>query len=249
MAMSIFLSRIMGLVRDKVISWQFGAGSESDIYFTAFVVPDFINHLLAGGYISITLIPLLSQIFEKDENDGWKFFGAVSTWALLLIVLFTGIAYVTAPELSALIAPGFSEEQIARLAHFLRIILPAQIFFILGSCFTAILYIRKQFTIPALTPLIYNGAIIAGGLIYSKNGMEGYCWGVLVGAGIGALILPMIAVARGGLVFLPSLSVFFSFFLLSFPFILSVDSFVTLFASLFSLDLDSFSWSELLSCS
>lgn len=49
MAGSVFLSRLMGLVRDKVVSWQFGAGAESDVYFAAFVVPDFLNYLLAGG--------------------------------------------------------------------------------------------------------------------------------------------------------------------------------------------------------
>ena len=77
MAGSVFLSRLMGLVRDKVVSWQFGAGAESDVYFAAFVVPDFLNYLLAGGYISITLIPLLSKRFEEDEADGWRFFSAV----------------------------------------------------------------------------------------------------------------------------------------------------------------------------
>ena len=70
MAASIFLSRIMGLLRDKVISWQFGAGADTDIYFAAFVVPDFINYLLAGGYISMTLIPLLTARFKEDEDDG-----------------------------------------------------------------------------------------------------------------------------------------------------------------------------------
>lgn len=86
MGFSVLLSRFMGLARDKVISWQFGAAGESDIYFTAFVVPDFINYLLAGGYISITLIPLLSALFEEDEEDGWRFFGAVFTWATLAIL-------------------------------------------------------------------------------------------------------------------------------------------------------------------
>ena len=68
MAGSVFLSRLMGLVRDKVVSWQFGAGAESDVYFAAFVVPDFLNYLLAGGYISITLIPLLSKRSRRTRQ-------------------------------------------------------------------------------------------------------------------------------------------------------------------------------------
>ena len=89
MAGSVFLSRLMGLVRDKVVSWQFGAVAESDVYFAAFVVPDFLNYLLAGGYISITLIPLLSKRFEEDEADGWRFFSAVFWWAALGIAALT----------------------------------------------------------------------------------------------------------------------------------------------------------------
>lgn len=200
---SIFLSRIMGLVRDKVVSWQFGAGAEADIYFAAFVVPDFLNYLLAGGYISITLIPILSKRFEENPADGWRFFSTVFTWAGLSIGLLTAVAWVFAPQLSVVVAPGFDAAQSARLALFLRIILPAQLFFLLGACVSALLYIRKQFYVPAITPLVYNACIIGGGVLlgalYPERGMEGFCWGVLGGAVLGAFILPVWAARRGGL--------------------------------------------------
>ncbi len=197
MALSILLSRFMGLIRDKVISYYYGASLESDIYFVSFVVPDFINYLLAGGYFSITLIPLLSDYFERDENDAWRFFSTVLTWCGLLITFLTACAMVLAPQLAHLIAPGFTEEATLRLAYFLRIILPAQICFLLGSCFTALLYLRKQFLVPALMPLIYNGCIIIGGLLMISKGMEGFCWGVLIGSFLGNFLLPMVAAIKG----------------------------------------------------
>jgi hypothetical protein len=80
MAGSIFLSRFMGLIRDKVISYFHGASLESDIYFASFVVPDFLNYLLAGGYFSITLIPLLAARFEHDEQDGWRLPRCLRGW-------------------------------------------------------------------------------------------------------------------------------------------------------------------------
>lgn len=207
MSASILLSRFMGLLRDKVISWQFGASGEADLYFAAFVVPDFINYLLAGGYVSITLMPLLARRFEEDETDAWRFFSAVFWWALLAVSLLTCIAWLAAAPLAALVAPGFTAEQSARLAHFLRIILPAQIFFVSGACFSALLFLRRQFFIPALTPLIYNGAIIAAGLLMPltgvASGMEGFCWGVTLGAAVGAFILPWWAARAGGLRLLP----------------------------------------------
>ncbi len=198
MAGSVLLSRFMGLVRDKVVSWQFGAGAEADIYFAAFVVPDFINYLLAGGYISITLIPMLSRRFEENGEDAWSFFSAVFWWICLAIGVLTLLAWICAPDLARLVGPGFSRSDQTRLAFFLRIILPAQVFFLPGACLAALLYIRKQFFVPALTPLIYNGCIIAGGLLMPGQGMEGFCWGVLIGAALGAFLMPLFAVSRGG---------------------------------------------------
>ena len=209
LGLSVFLSRIFGLVRDKIISYYFGASPEADVYFTAFVVPDFLNYLLAGGYFSITLVPLLSVSFLQNEDDGWRFFSAATLWAFICISLLTIVAWAFAPQMAYLVAPGFTEQTLLRLTHFLRIILPAQVFFLPGACFSAILYYRRQFTVPAITPLIYNVSIIIGGLasfhLFPEKGMEGFCWGVLMGAFLGSFVLPLLAVCKGGYKFLPCL--------------------------------------------
>ncbi|MDE7469554.1 MAG: murein biosynthesis integral membrane protein MurJ, partial [Desulfovibrionaceae bacterium] len=77
LSMSIFLSRCIGLIRDKLISWNFGATTETDIYFIAFIIPDFINYLLAGGYFSIILVPLLTKYFAQGEREGYRFFSTI----------------------------------------------------------------------------------------------------------------------------------------------------------------------------
>ncbi len=209
MAFSILVSRFMGLFRDKIISWQFGAAGETDIYFAAFVVPDFLNYLLAGGYISITLIPLLSRRFEEDEEDAWRFFSTVFCWATLAIGAFSLVAWLAAPQLAPLVAPGFDTAKCVRLTQFLRIVLPAQIFFLPGACLSAVLYIRRQFTVPALMPILYNGSILLLGVglpwLGLARGMEGFCWGVLAGAFLGALLLPYLTVRAGGIKLKPHL--------------------------------------------
>ena len=164
LAASTIISRLMGLVRDKVISWQFGAGGEADMYFAAFVVPDIINYMLAGGFMSITIIPLLSRRFQEDEDDAWKFFSCVFCWMGTASLALTLAGMLAAEPLARLIAPGFTPEQWLRLAFFMRIVLPAQIFFLCGACITALLFMRRQFRVPALAPIIYNGGIILGGL-------------------------------------------------------------------------------------
>lgn len=205
MAGSVFLSRFMGLIRDKVISYYHGATVESDIYFASFVIPDFLNYLLAGGYFSITLIPLLAEYFEKNEESGWRFLSSVLCWVFLGSGILTTIAWFAAPWLAHIAAPGFSPDALARLAHFLRIILPAQVFFLLGACLSGVLYMRRQFRVPALTPLVYNASIILGGWLMIDRGMEGFCWGVLFGAIVGSFLLPLLAVREGGMQFFPSL--------------------------------------------
>jgi len=194
----ILLSRFMGLFRDKLISLLFGATLESDLYFAAFVIPDFINYMLAGGYFAITLIPFLTRYFEENEEDGWRFFSSVFFWVAVSICTLTFVAFLSAPDLARLAAPGLSVEAHSRLAFFLRIILPAQIFFLCGSCFSAILFMRKQFFVPALVSIVYNLFIIIGGVVLRARGMEGFCWGVLVGAFIGNFLLPLLAVRSGG---------------------------------------------------
>ncbi|MDR3320165.1 MAG: oligosaccharide flippase family protein [Desulfovibrio sp.] len=203
LAASSVLSRFMGLVRDKVISWQFGVGAEADMYFAAFVVPDCLNYLLAGGVMSITIIPLLAQRFQEDEADAWRFFSCVFLWMLTsasLLALF-GVFFVE--PLAHLTAPGFTPDRRERLTFFIRLVLPAQVFFLSGSCFTALLYLRHQFSVPALAPLVYNGCIISAGLLLPLcapvQGMTGYCVGVTVGAALGGFLLPWRVATQGGL--------------------------------------------------
>ena len=245
MGLSILLSRFMGLFRDKIISWQFGASGETDLYFAAFVLPDFLNYLLAGAYVSITLIPILSRLFaEDDQKNAWEFFGSVFVWSTLSISLLSFIAWIFAPYIAPSLAPGFDEVQLERLVYFLRIVLPAQIFFLPGACFSALLYIRKQFFVPALMPLIYNGFILLCGVAMPYfglvEGMEGFCYGVLAGSFLGAFLLPYLAVTRGGIVwrlsfYHPQLK---KFFLLALPLMLGQsvvvldEQFVRIFGSM-----------------
>lgn len=201
LAASAFLSRLMGLVRDKIISWQFGAGHEADMYFAAFVVPDIINYLLAGGFMSITIIPLLARAFEKDRQDAWRLFSAIFCCMTFASCALTLGGELLARPLARVVAPGFAPEQSERLAFFMRIILPGQIFFLTGACFTALLFLRRQFAAPALSPLIYNGCIILAGLCLpllsgKEHGMTGYCIGVTIGAFFGAFLLPLAVAAR-----------------------------------------------------
>ena len=67
-AASIFLSRIMGLLREQVVGRTLGASREADVYFASFTLPDFLNYLLAAGALSIVFIPIFVAHLQRDDQ-------------------------------------------------------------------------------------------------------------------------------------------------------------------------------------
>jgi len=205
MMASVFLSRILGYARDAVIAYQHGATPETDAYFAAFTIPDFLNYLLAGGSLSITFIPIFARcLAEGREEDGFRSFSAIATVMGIAMVFFIVLGEFLAERIIPLIAPGFPPDQVATAARLTRIVLPAQIFFYLGGLLMAVQFARKQFFLPALAPLVYNAGIIAGGLLMGReHGMAGFAWGVVAGSFLGNFALQAYGARRGGLPFSP----------------------------------------------
>ena len=207
MMASVFLSRLIGLLREMVIAFMAGAGPEVDAYQIAFILPEILNHVVATGFLSITFIPLFTRhLVRGAEAEAWRVF------SILLCVfggLALGVVAVTmamAPHLVAWAAPGLDNPQtLATAVRMTRIILPAQFFFFAGGLLMAVQFARERFLLPALAPLIYNLGIIAGGILLSPwLGIEGFAWGVLAGALGGNFLLQWAGARRVGMRFQPA---------------------------------------------
>lgn len=194
-ASSILLSRMIGLVRESIIGRVLGESTQADVYWMAFILPDFLNYLLAGGAISLVLIPLLQQSKQQDGYDGmWQCLMRVSTPLTILVCLVTTILWVYVDHISRWLAPGFTTEQLTQLSHLTRIILPAQIFHVSGSLLSASLQSEDKHLAPAIAPILYTTGIIMGGLLLGDSwGAEGFAWGVLLGSIIGPFAAPLCA--------------------------------------------------------
>ena len=157
MALSVILSRVIGFIREWVFAQTLGASSISDVYLSSFVIPDFLNYLMAAGALSISLIPILSEALQTgDHKLSEKIFRTVSTvMGLILIVLILG-GEIFAFELGELIAPGYNSDQKQLLATLLRIILPAQFFFYWGGLAMSVQQTHGKFLYSALSPIFYN---------------------------------------------------------------------------------------------
>ncbi len=204
MMASVFLSRVIGLVREMVIAYIGGIGGGVDAYQIAFVIPEILNHVLASGFLSITFIPIFTHyLAENREDEGWRvFFIILTTFGSLLLLLII-VAMVFAPWLVKLLAPGLEDPvRLSAAIRMTRIILPAQFFFFCGGLLMAVQFAREKFFIPALAPLLYNLGIIAGGaLLGHRMGMEGFSWGVLAGAFLGNFAVQVYGARKVGLRF------------------------------------------------
>ena len=200
---SVLISRVLGLGRETLLAALLGVSAEGDLYRFAFVVPDFLNYLLAGGFLSITLIPILARrIEEGDEGALHRDFSAVFRWVGTAIVVLTAVLMLIADHVCRVAFPTLTGAELDRVVTLTRIVLPAQVAFVLGALLMAYQYSKRRFLFPALAPVIYNLGIIIGGVVGSgqdSNRAAGFIWGALAGAVVGTLVLQWIGARRAGL--------------------------------------------------
>ncbi len=167
MIITVGLSRLLGFVRESLLIAYFGQGALTDVYKQAFIIPDMLYFLIAGGALSSAFIPVFTQYLSEDnETDAWKTFSVVTCIALSVTVVFVILGEIFAVPLSKLVSPGFIlDEQTRQMASLTRIILPAQAFFFVGGLMMGTLYSKNKFFAPAFGPLVYTLGIIGGGLI------------------------------------------------------------------------------------
>jgi len=197
---AVMLSRVIGYVREAYIAYAFGAGPATDAYVAGFTIPDWLNYLVAGGTASITFVSIYTRfVAENKEAEAQKTFSVVIT--VMTAVLGVGIILteIFTPHISRLLFPKFNSEQMQLCVHLTRILLPAQLFFYVGGVVSAVLLSRRLFLFPAFAPLLYNAAIIAGGVLLSRRlGIASLAYGAVAGSFLGPFLINAIGAARIG---------------------------------------------------
>lgn len=180
---SILASRVLGLVRDRVLANYF-VGDDISIYFAAFRLPDTLFEVLIMGALSSAFIPtFISYISRKKEKEGWRVTGIMMNLSMLVFLALAVAVFVFARPFSAIVAPGFSAAEVSLMAQLTRVLLAAQGLFILSSFLTGALKSYQHFLVPALAPVFYNLAIIAGIIfLFGPLGIYAPAWGAVLGA-------------------------------------------------------------------
>jgi putative peptidoglycan lipid II flippase len=186
-AASVLFSRLLGLGRESILATLIGIDEEGDLYRQAFLIPDLLNYLLAGAYLTITLIPILSRHLARDDPEAAsRAFTSVFRFVGWAILGLTALMWVAAEPLVSLIFGRVPDPD--RLVSLTRMVLPAQVFLVMGALLMAVQYTHRRFLLPALAPIVYNLGIIGGGLVGAATGEagpEGFLWGAVIGSALG----------------------------------------------------------------
>lgn len=195
-----FLSRIIGLVRTKYVAWLFGSGMQADALNAAFYLPDMISYFLVGGAASITFITILTRYRESGrEADGERSLSVILSTMYIVLGSAIALAEILAPWYVHWWFNGFDADKARLCIQLTRILLPAQLFFFAGGVFGAVLLVRKQFSVQAVAPLVYNAGTIVGGLLLVKQiGVSSLAIGTVAGAFFGPFFLNAFFAWRAG---------------------------------------------------
>lgn len=122
--MGVGLSKLASVVKELVVAWKFGTGDELDAFLIAFVVPSFINNVVAGSF-NAALIPTYIQVQEKEgKKASQKLFSGAIVWSTGLLAITMLFMLTAAPLYLPRIATGFNAEKLDLTYKFLWALSP-----------------------------------------------------------------------------------------------------------------------------
>jgi putative peptidoglycan lipid II flippase len=155
------LSRILGLVREVVAAYYFGAAGKINAFTVAFQVPNLIRALVADAALSSAFVPVFTELLEKgDRKRAWRVASTLFWLMLLGLGALTALFIVLAPwAIRPFGDPGGDRALAVGLS---RVLFPIVALLGVAGIVVGILNSYEHFAIPALTPVFWNVAIIAG---------------------------------------------------------------------------------------
>jgi len=157
------MSRVLGLVREQVMAFYFGAGLVTDAFVAAFRIPNLLRDLFAEGALSAAFVPTFTGEQERSGRQAaWDLGNRVIGALLAILVPLTLVIFFAAPWIMRVWAPGFDEEKLALSVTMTRIVAPFLLFVALAAVAMGMLNVCNRFFLPALAPVFFNVASIAG---------------------------------------------------------------------------------------
>ncbi len=204
----ILLSRLVGLVRQRVQAHYFGTGAIADALTAGFKLGNITQNLLGEGTLSATFIPIYVKLRAEGKTaEARKFALACLGLLLVVVVIASALGAVLAPWLSYVVAAGFDDERRMATEPLLRALFPMTGLLVLSAWSLGVLNAHRRFFLPYAAPVLWSVAQIAGMVLFGSflhaSGASlatALAWSALVGAGLQLLVvMPAARRLLGGL--------------------------------------------------
>ncbi len=187
-AAGILLSRLVGLVRNRVFAHYFGTSDAADAFNAAFRIPNFLQNLFGEGVLSASFIPVYAGLRARGEDaEAERVAGAVAALLGIVTAALVLVGVLATPWLIAVIAPGFEGEKRDATIRLVRILFPGAGLLVLSAWCLGVLNSHRRFFLSYAAPVLWNLAIIAS-LVAFGRGREPYrlaeiaAWGSVAGS-------------------------------------------------------------------
>lgn len=180
-AISSFISQLLGFLRDKILSHIYGAGFVLDSYYAAFRVPEFI-YLSVGSFVSSAiLVPYFSKKLYEDDIRIW--FQKLFTTFLLFFIFIYGIIIFFLPKIISNLYKHSSIDFQRDIILYGSILLISTLFLSMSSIISSVAQVKRDFIHVGLAPVLYNlGTILGIVMLRPFLGITGVCIGVVLGS-------------------------------------------------------------------
>ncbi|MDQ2936512.1 MAG: murein biosynthesis integral membrane protein MurJ [Acidobacteriota bacterium] len=186
----ILISRIIGLIRQRVFAYYFGTSAAGDAFSAAFRIPNFLQNVFGEGALSASFIPVYAKLLaEKNEKEARHIANAVFGLLALVTSLIVLIGVLATPYFVTVIAAGFEDERRELTIRLVRIFFPGAGILVLSAWCLGVLNSHHRFFISYTAPVAWNLAIIAalilfGGRVDLFHLAEVTAWGSVVGSAL-----------------------------------------------------------------
>ncbi|PYY04117.1 MAG: murein biosynthesis integral membrane protein MurJ [Acidobacteria bacterium] len=189
-AAGIFLSRIAGLIRERVFAHYFGNSDTADVFRAAIRIPNFLQNLFGEGVLSASFIPVYARLraLGKDEEAS-DVADAVATLLALVTAVLVLIGVLATPYIIDAIAPGFHGAKRELTIRLVRILFPGAGLLVMSAWCLGILNSHRKFFLSYAAPVAWNAVMIATLIGFGRNHSEESlavitAWGSVAGSAL-----------------------------------------------------------------
>ena len=195
----ILLSRLAGLIRQKVFAHYFSTSLAADAFNAAFRIPNMLQNLFGEGVLSASFIPVYSALIARNQKeDANKVAGAVISALALVASALVLLGILAAPLLVGAIAPGFTGEKRELTIQLTRILFPGAALLVFGAWCLGILNSHRRFFMSYASPVAWNFAMIGALVLFGPGSSQGdlvviLAWASVLGSLLQFLVqLPLV---------------------------------------------------------